>query len=72
MNVGRTRIRLHDLRHTTGTLLKNLKVSPRAAKEILGHARISVTMEIYAHGDQDSRTEAISKISGELFGDEVR
>ncbi|GAA1257936.1 hypothetical protein GCM10009677_05650 [Sphaerisporangium rubeum] len=32
------------------------------------HARISVTMEIYTHGDQDSHREAISRISGELFG----
>ncbi|WP_214411392.1 tyrosine-type recombinase/integrase [Sphaerisporangium fuscum] len=69
---GLRRIRLHDLRHTTGTLLKNLKVSPRDAKEILGHARISVTMEIYTHGDQDSHREAIGKISGELFGDGIR
>ncbi|GAA2375705.1 hypothetical protein GCM10010404_34270 [Nonomuraea africana] len=65
---GLRRIRLHDLRHTTGTMLKDLKVSPRDAKEILGHARISVTMEIYTHGDQESHREAIGRISGELFG----
>jgi integrase len=66
---GLRRIRLHDLRHTTGTMLKDLKVSPRDAKEILGHARISVTMEIYTHGDQDSHREAIGRISGKLFGE---
>lgn len=61
------RIRLHDLRHTTGTMLKDLKVAPRDAKEILGHARISVTMEIYTHGDQEAHREAIERISGKLF-----
>ncbi|GIH97993.1 tyrosine-type recombinase/integrase [Planobispora takensis] len=66
---GLRRIRLHDLRHTTGTMLKDLKVSPRDAKEILGHARISVTMEIYTHGDQDAHREAIERISGKLFGE---
>jgi integrase len=66
---GLRRIRLHDLRHTTGTMLKDLKVSPRDAKEILGHARIAVTMEIYTHGDQAAHREAIEKISGKLFGD---
>ncbi|MFI6787857.1 tyrosine-type recombinase/integrase [Nonomuraea sp. NPDC050383] len=62
------RIRLHDLQHTTGPMLKDLKVFPRDAKEILGHARISVTMEIYTHGDQDAHREAIGRISGKLFG----
>jgi integrase len=41
-------IRLRSLRRTTATLLKNLGVPPRDTMEILGHARIAVTMEIYA------------------------
>jgi len=37
------RIRLHDLRHTTATLLKDLGVPARDSMEILGHSRIAVT-----------------------------
>ena len=52
-------------------MLKDLKVSPRDAKEILGHARIAVTMEIYTHGDQEAHREAIERISGKLFGEDA-
>ncbi|MFB9251212.1 tyrosine-type recombinase/integrase [Sphaerisporangium melleum] len=59
-------IRLHDLRHTAASLLKKLGVAPRDAMEILGHSRISVTMEIYTHGDEESRESAIRKVN-DLF-----
>ena len=60
-------IRLHDLRHTTATLLKDLGVAPRDTMEILGHARIAVTMKIYTVADDGSRRDAISKLN-ELLG----
>ncbi len=60
-------IRLHDLRHTTATLLKDLGVPPRDTMEILGHSRIAVTMEIYTAADNVSRREAIDKLNA-LFG----
>ena len=56
-------IRLHSLRHTTATLLKDLGVPPRDTMEILGHARIAVTMEIYTAADEASRRAALSKLS---------
>jgi integrase len=64
-------IRLHDLRHTTATLLKDLGVPPRDTMEILGHARIAVTMEIYTAADDGSRRDAIDKLS-RLFTDPPR
>jgi integrase len=63
-------IRLHDLRHTTATLLKTLGVPPRDAMEILGHSRIAVTLEVYTAGDERSRREAIGKLS-DLFGSQT-
>jgi integrase len=63
------RIRLHDLRHTTASLLKRLGVPPSDAKEILCHARISVTLEVYTHGDNASHREGLRLVAGELFGD---
>jgi integrase len=56
-------IRLHSLRHTTATLLKDLGVPPRDTMEILGHARIAVTMEIYTGADDASRRAALTKLS---------
>ena len=61
------RIPLHGLRRTTATLLKDLGVPPRDTMEILGHARIAVTMEIYTGADDASRRAALSKLSA-LFG----
>jgi integrase len=60
-------IRLHSLRRTTATLLKDLGVPPRDTMEILGHVRIAVTMEIYTGADEASRRAALTKLSA-LFG----
>ncbi|MER5423071.1 site-specific integrase [Streptosporangium roseum] len=61
---GLRSIRVHDLRHTAASLLKKQGVAPRDAMEILGHSRIPVTMEIYTHGDGESRQEALNKVNG--------
>ncbi|MFB8777152.1 tyrosine-type recombinase/integrase [Streptomyces broussonetiae] len=55
-------IRLHDLRHTTATLLKNLGVPARDAQLILGHADISTTQSIYQHDDMESRRQNLGRI----------
>jgi len=47
-------------------LLKNLGVAPRDAMEILGHSRISVTLEIYTDGDEDTRRRALGRLSEQL------
>jgi len=38
----------------------------RDARQILGHARISVTLEIYT--DSDSQRDALTRMSDRLFG----
>ncbi len=55
-------IRLHDLRHTTATLLKGLGVPARDAQLILGHSDISTTQSIYQHDDMESRRETLGRI----------
>jgi integrase len=65
---GLRQIRLHDLRHTVATLLKTLRVPQRDAMQILGHARISVTLEIYTDSDSDSQRDALTRMSDRLFG----
>ncbi|MBI3977171.1 MAG: site-specific integrase [Chloroflexi bacterium] len=43
------RIRLHDLRHTCATLLLLTGRPVKAVSEMLGHASVTITLEIYAH-----------------------
>lgn len=66
---GLRRIRLHDLRHTTATLLKECGVPARDAQLILGHSTVVITQEIYQHDDLGSRVRALSKVEALLGGD---
>jgi len=59
-------IKVHHLRHTVGSLLKDLHVPPRDAQVILGHARISTTLEIYTNVDDAARREALTRLHGLL------
>ena len=41
--------RFHDLRHTCATLLLMQSVNPKFVQELLGHADISLTLNVYSH-----------------------
>ena len=41
--------RFHDLRHTCATLLLKQGVNPKFVQELLGHADISFTLNVYSH-----------------------
>lgn len=43
------KIRFHDLRHTSATLLINKGVHAKVIQERLGHATIGTTMNVYGH-----------------------
>lgn len=57
---GVSRIRVHDARHGAATLLATGNVHPRVAMEILGHSKISVTMDVYTHVPDALKREAIA------------
>lgn len=61
------RIKLHYLRHTAATLLKNLGVPARDIQLILGHAHISTTQQIYQHGDPATQEAALSELGRVLL-----
>jgi integrase len=42
-------LRFHDLRHTCATLLLKQGVTPKFVQELLGHADIGLTLNIYSH-----------------------
>jgi integrase len=67
---GIRKIRLHALRHTTASLLKDLGVPPRDAQIILGHSHVATTQQIYTHVDEAARLDAITKLNKLLGGTE--
>ncbi|MFE2937569.1 site-specific integrase [Streptomyces sp. NPDC059255] len=63
---GVRRIRLHDTRHTCGSLLAALDVHPRIAMQILRHSKIAVTMEVYTHIPSEATRKALRKLGKHL------
>jgi integrase len=54
---GVTKIRFHDLRHTTASLLLNSNIAPIKVSKVLGHSKPSTTMDIYGHYIHDKSRE---------------
>lgn len=46
---GLQRMRFHDLRHSTASLLLSQGVHPKVVQELLGHSQIAITMDTYSH-----------------------
>ncbi|WP_405970897.1 site-specific integrase [Streptomyces sp. NBC_00988] len=63
---GIRRITVHQVRHTTATLLKDLGVPARDAQLILGHSDIAITQQIYQHDSMEGRREALSRVETAL------
>ena len=59
-------MRFHDLRHSCATLLIAQGVNPRVVMEVLGHTKISTTMEIYAHVTLETRRIAADQLDALL------
>ncbi len=54
------RIRFDDLRHTAATILLGRGVHPKVVSEMLGHADIRITLDLYKPRDADHAREAAS------------
>lgn len=68
---GIPRLKFHGLRHTVGTVLANASVAPQIIQRRLGHARIGITMDLYAH--QTPGQDALAaEILEQFFGDDQR
>ena len=59
-------IRFHDLRHTCATLLLSKSVNPKVVSEMLGHASISITLDIYSHLLPDMQEKAVEALENML------
>lgn len=59
-------IRFHDLRHTCATLLLSKDVNPKVVSEMLGHASVSITLDIYSHLLPDMQEKAAKALEDAL------
>lgn len=59
-------IRLHDLRHTSATLLISAKEDIETISHRLGHSKASVTMDVYGHWMKETDEKAADTM-GKLF-----
>jgi integrase len=67
---GVKRLHPHELRHTGATLMLERGVHPKIVSEILGHASIQITLDVYSHVSVDLQRQAIDALAGDLFGSE--
>ena len=60
-------MRYHDLRHGAASLMAAQGVPARVAMEILGHAQISTTMNVYTHVAPELQKDAAERLSSALW-----
>jgi len=56
------RVRVHDLRHTSASLLLAAGVHPKVVQERLGHSSITVIMDTYSHVLQGMQKDAATRL----------
>jgi integrase len=64
---GLPAIRFHDLRHTCASLLLSENVNPKVVGEMLGHATIAITLDIYGHVMPDMQEDAAATLADLLY-----
>lgn len=60
---GLPHFRIHDLRHTTATLLLEQGENPKVVQTILGHNQIAITLDLYSHVSLDLERRAMDKLN---------
>jgi integrase len=69
------RFRVHDLRHTAASLMIQAGYPPKMVQEILGHASITTTLDLYGHlypGEMDRYAARLDDAAGEADAAKMR
>lgn len=66
--IGQPRVSWHSFRHTHQTLLHDTGASLKTSQELLGHADLETTLNVYTHTVPDSQRKAVERVGGILFG----
>lgn len=67
-HAGLPAIRLHDLRHTWATLALSAGEHPKIVQERLGHANVSITLDVYSRVSEGLHGDAASRIASLILG----
>lgn len=65
----------HALRHTFATRWIEFGMDVKSLSEVLGHASVQITLDIYVHSSDKLKREAIDKLesfSGRTCGQETK
>jgi integrase len=60
--------RLYDLRHSCATLLLAAGENPKVVSERLGHASITLTLDVYSHVLPTMQQAAAERLESLLYG----
>ena len=58
---------MHTLRHTFATRWIESGMKPKTVQKILGHANISMTMDLYVHVTEDEKEKEMQKFE-QMYG----
>ena len=61
-------IRFHDLRHSAATLLLSQNVHPKVVADLLGHASVAMTLDLYSHAVEGLSRSAATAMDALLWG----
>ena len=67
--------RVHDLRHTAASLMVQAGYPPKMLQEIMGHASITTTLDLYGHlypGDMDRYADRLGDAADEASAARIR
>ena len=65
-------VSLHNLRHSLSNWLVNRgKVDPKTVQEMLRHAKVQTTLDLYTQGDNDNKISAQDMFCGLIVDQEV-
>jgi integrase len=65
---GLPQIRVHDLRHTTATVLLEAGAHPKLVQDLLGHSTVALTLNTYSHvtaGLSDQAAKTMDRVLGD-------
>ena len=67
-SAGVRKIKFHGVRHTVATLLLQASVPVHVVAERLGHAQVTMTLEVYAHVLPTQQADAAARLGAVLHG----
>ena len=71
LNADLPAIRVHDLRHTTATVLLEAGAHPKLVQDLLGHSHVALTLNTYSHVTPGLSREAARTMDAVLGADQI-